>query len=467
MFAMPHDVFISYSSKDKPAADATVAVLEGRGIRCWIAPRDIVPGAEWSESIIEAIEGARVMVLLFSDHANHSPQIKREVERAVNRGVVIVPVRLEDVQPAKSLEYFISTPHWLDAFTPPLKKHIEYLAETVQHVLKNPGESAPRPKPKPAPLPVPWWKRRETAIVAGILALALLIWAVVALSGDGGEESDENDVGSRNGSGQATNDETEQNATTGGGDVASAALEEQGLSPFIGTWRVESAKPPAAPIMGGLPVLNSIMPNTMTARLFNPKSSVVGTFDQDGRYTVEIEFVSDGRYLANLNPVQYSRPPEWSGIVTMTPTGAAVGDRVEARFGEVEKDVPHWHVKQGDTMLTLTPPGDGRHVATWVRPGGPNQRHDTIVGAWASNIPLWVDSYFPYDATLEFDGDGNFRLRLTRTETGMLEVEDGRYAFLCSVAMGPPAAGRYKFDGPNRVTFTEPRGAATWVRVEE
>lgn len=36
---MAHDVFISYSSKDKTAADATCAVLEGCGVRCWMAPR--------------------------------------------------------------------------------------------------------------------------------------------------------------------------------------------------------------------------------------------------------------------------------------------------------------------------------------------------------------------------------------------------------------------------------------------
>jgi hypothetical protein len=52
---MAHDVFISHSSKDKLAADAACAVLEGEGIRCWIAPRDITPGAEWSASIIDAI----------------------------------------------------------------------------------------------------------------------------------------------------------------------------------------------------------------------------------------------------------------------------------------------------------------------------------------------------------------------------------------------------------------------------
>ncbi|HAH65240.1 MAG TPA: toll/interleukin-1 receptor domain-containing protein, partial [Rhizobiales bacterium] len=75
------DVFISYSSKDKPIADAVCAGLEANGLRCWIAPRDILPGADWGGAIIDAITGSKVMVLIFSGNANSSPQIKREVER--------------------------------------------------------------------------------------------------------------------------------------------------------------------------------------------------------------------------------------------------------------------------------------------------------------------------------------------------------------------------------------------------
>jgi hypothetical protein len=66
---MAHDVFISYSTQDKPTADALCATLEAKGIRCWIAPRDIVPGMDWGEAIIDALQTSRVMVLVFSSHA--------------------------------------------------------------------------------------------------------------------------------------------------------------------------------------------------------------------------------------------------------------------------------------------------------------------------------------------------------------------------------------------------------------
>ena len=115
---MAFDVFISYSHHDKPAADAACATLEAAGIRCWIAPRDIIPGTVYGGAIIDAIETAKILVLIFSGSANASPQIKREVERAVSKGIPVIPVRIENVVPSKTLEYFLSTPHWLDAFTP-------------------------------------------------------------------------------------------------------------------------------------------------------------------------------------------------------------------------------------------------------------------------------------------------------------------------------------------------------------
>lgn len=114
------------------------AVLEQRGLRCWVAPRDIPPGVEWAEAILGGIEASRIMVLVFSNHANESPQVRREVERAVSKGLVIIPLRLEDVVPTKALEYFISATHWLDAFTPPFQRHLETLAETILGILGLP-----------------------------------------------------------------------------------------------------------------------------------------------------------------------------------------------------------------------------------------------------------------------------------------------------------------------------------------
>jgi formylglycine-generating enzyme required for sulfatase activity len=134
---MPHDVFISYSPRDKPIADAVCATLENNGIRCWIAPRDILAGMDRGEALIDAINSSRVFILIFSSSANESRDIKREVERAVSKGIIVVPFRIEDVPLSKSLEYFISVPHWLDALTPPIEKHLITLAEKIHLLLDH------------------------------------------------------------------------------------------------------------------------------------------------------------------------------------------------------------------------------------------------------------------------------------------------------------------------------------------
>ncbi len=165
------------------------AGLEDRGIRCWIAPRDILPGADWGAAIVDAITASRVMVLIYSGHANASPQIKREVERAVAKGVKLVPFRIEDVPLSKNLEYFISTAHWQDALTEPLEGHVGKLAETVRFLTAS-RDSTQVPPPlhrhsgarlgDPSPL-VPAtnvWKK-PAAGVLGVVAVAAALYLFV------------------------------------------------------------------------------------------------------------------------------------------------------------------------------------------------------------------------------------------------------------------------------------------------
>ena len=146
---MPRDIFISYSQPDRECAFELVARLEGQGIGCWIAPRDITPSADWAAAIMDAISAARVMILIFSSSSNLSPQVRREVERAVHKQLVILPFRIEDVLPSKSLEFFLSTQHWLDAFPAPREPHYVRLCAYLKVQLdtgsapQSPEERAP------------------------------------------------------------------------------------------------------------------------------------------------------------------------------------------------------------------------------------------------------------------------------------------------------------------------------------
>jgi len=205
---MAHDVFISYSSKDKPAADAVCAALEGHGVRCWIAPRDVIAGKAYGEALIDAINASRALVLVFSENANQSNHIAKEVERAVSKAIPIVPFRIEAVMPSKSLDYFIGSVHWLDAMTPPLESHLAQLAQSVRALLAvdrsratdgttwtgiarvAPPPIAPPAPPTPAPtapaVPAPVVRRRipRAVLIGGaVTALVVAAAAVFVLRG--------------------------------------------------------------------------------------------------------------------------------------------------------------------------------------------------------------------------------------------------------------------------------------------
>jgi uncharacterized protein (DUF952 family) len=172
-----HDIFISYSSKDEAVAETVYAGLDSRGLPCWMA-RQIVPGSDWGAAIVEAIESSKVFV-----HANRSEQVKREVASAVAKGVKIVSFRIEDAPMSKNLEYFLSTPHWLDATAEPLEPHVAHLAETIRFLMAT-RDSRQVPPPlrraaahEPLP-PVPThpavrWPAAAAAVAAFLVALAV------------------------------------------------------------------------------------------------------------------------------------------------------------------------------------------------------------------------------------------------------------------------------------------------------
>ena len=129
---MSHDVFISYSSLDQPIADAVCKALDQAHISVWIAPRDVTGGKPYGEAIIDAINASRIMVVVFSTNSDKSQQVLNEVERATAKRLVIIPFRIEDVLPSKSMEYFLSSYHWLDARKPPIDPHLRTLVDAVK-----------------------------------------------------------------------------------------------------------------------------------------------------------------------------------------------------------------------------------------------------------------------------------------------------------------------------------------------
>lgn len=165
---MARDIFISHATDDHAVAEQVCELLEKRGLRCWIAPRNVSAGAVWDEAILDAIEQSRTFLLLLSTHSNESSYVKNEVNRAFSEGKPIITFRLEDVLPGRSLQLYLARHHWMDAFPAPLEPRVEQLGASIARLL-NPsadasfvgvamppaGATVGRSSQSPAPVPTP------------------------------------------------------------------------------------------------------------------------------------------------------------------------------------------------------------------------------------------------------------------------------------------------------------------------
>ncbi len=110
------NIFISHSSTDFKVAEEVCNLLEGKGHKCFLAPRDIRSGYEYAEEIMNGIESSDVMLILMSKAANQSPHVLREVERAVSKYIPLIVYKLEEVELSKSMEYFLMSHQWVSAY---------------------------------------------------------------------------------------------------------------------------------------------------------------------------------------------------------------------------------------------------------------------------------------------------------------------------------------------------------------
>ncbi len=404
---MAHDVFISYSSKDKPAADATCAVLESKGIRCWMAPRDITPGADWGETIVDAIHSSRALVLVFSANANLSPQIKREVERAVNKGIPIIPLRIENVMPAKSLEYFLSTPHWLDAFTPPLEHHLNYLAEVIQQILK--GE-APPPPPPPPPKPFDGIDRRVLigGGVGGAVVLGGLGWLLLGPSTP---------------------------------------------PSFVGKWAVEKIE-----AADGLQSPFGAFSISVFFRAAVKGNKLDGSFEVAdlGQY----KYVFSGEDTGTAKPNGAGKMILTSDI-THDPVNFDYIAMSPAQYGAY---APTLGGKSTDGAIALSGSAGAQSTLVGISDGKPGEELAPVIGHWYTDTPA-NPAIGAVKTSLDITHDGRYRYRFHISESGMWQAADGKWTRTAQQG-GMPVSGTYKFDGHDRVTCAAATGITVWKRVE-
>ena len=133
-------VFISYASRDGKRALAICNDLEKRGVACWISTRDVAPGENYQEAIVQALRQSRAVVLVFSAAANSSDEIKKELSLASRYRIPVITLRLEAVEPSDAFAYELSTRQWIDAFRN-RDKAIGQVVDRIAHA--PPGGAAP------------------------------------------------------------------------------------------------------------------------------------------------------------------------------------------------------------------------------------------------------------------------------------------------------------------------------------
>ena len=174
------DVFISYASQDAAVARIVVEALERTGVGCWIAPRDVTPGAFYADEIVHAIDAAKAIVLILSQNAADSQHVLREVERAASKRHPVVSLRVDQAPLPAGLGYFLNTSQWLDAsggeIARSMPKLIAAVRVAVQASVVTP-EAAPTPR-APAPSPSARQSRHTAVIVASLIALVIAGFAV-------------------------------------------------------------------------------------------------------------------------------------------------------------------------------------------------------------------------------------------------------------------------------------------------
>lgn len=169
-------VFISHATSDRQDALAICNAIERRGVRCWLACRDVEPGDNYQEAIVRAIREAPAMVLVFSDAANNSDEIKKELSLASRYHVSVIAVRMEDVEPCDAFAYELSTRQWIDAFEG-WDKSIDSLVHRLGDVEASAGKSPTLQAPSPLGRASRVGRRGLFAMSAAVLLLAVVAGA--------------------------------------------------------------------------------------------------------------------------------------------------------------------------------------------------------------------------------------------------------------------------------------------------
>ena len=143
-------VFISYSTKDQLQAEAVRNVIEQNGITCWMAPRDIPGGSNYTKEIPHAIRDCQAFVLMLSQNAQNSPWVLKELDRAVNEGKIILPFQLEDITLNDEFNFLLTGAQRYDAYQKK-SEALQLLISRIKAIIDPAPQTDAAPRQEEAP----------------------------------------------------------------------------------------------------------------------------------------------------------------------------------------------------------------------------------------------------------------------------------------------------------------------------
>lgn len=114
---IPRDVFISYRSIDSNIAMQVVKILEQDGLVAWISERNLRPNdnINYWDSIERAIEQCELFVVISSQEAMLSRDVKREITTATTLNKKRLEIKIDATPPTTFFKVFFDGLKWFNA----------------------------------------------------------------------------------------------------------------------------------------------------------------------------------------------------------------------------------------------------------------------------------------------------------------------------------------------------------------
>lgn len=169
------EVFVSYASRDRPRVIEIVRRLETAGVRAWIDAADIEGGTNYGSEIVQGIRNCKVVLLMCTDAALRSRNVKQEIQVAWNYERPYLPLLLEPTSFPEQLQYWLEGWQWIEVVDHPAETWLPKVVSALARFGVGGGAVASRDALPPPPVPSPG--------LAGLRSLARLtdqIWPLPA-----------------------------------------------------------------------------------------------------------------------------------------------------------------------------------------------------------------------------------------------------------------------------------------------